>query len=169
MMHEPLISFSDAVRASTLKRLRAVPQGFENWKVSSGALSFADVAQHLVDTDEWLLRKLRDPSVEPIQARAGATVVASRSEYDALLDALARSGQRRARKLASLEPEAWDERVYDERFGKEVSVWWLVVRGNLDHEIHHRGQIATYLRVLSDRDEAPASTAGRPAWGPLAT
>ena len=34
--------------------------------------------------------------------------------------------------------------------GKEVSVWWIIVRGNLDHEIHHRGQLSSYLRAILD-------------------
>ena len=33
--------------------------------------------------------------------------------------------------------------------GQEVSVWWIIVRGNLDHEIHHRGQLS-YLRAILD-------------------
>jgi uncharacterized damage-inducible protein DinB len=35
----------------------------------------------------------------------------------------------------------------DSRFG-EVTVWWVIVRGNLDHEIHHRGFIGAYLKML---------------------
>ena len=36
--------------------------------------------------------------------------------------------------------------------GKEVSVWWIIVRGNLDldHEIHHRGQLSSYPRAILD-------------------
>ena len=145
-----LVAFARAVRESTLKRLRAVPQGSENWRVSPGALSFAELAQHLLDTDDWLHAKLDDPGLEPIQAQAGTLTVADRQQYTDLLDALERSGERRERLLASLEPEAWQRQIHDARFGGEVSVWWIVVRGNLDHEIHHRGQIATYLRVLED-------------------
>ncbi len=38
--------------------------------------------------------------------------------------------------------------VFDGRFGGRVRVWWIVVRGNLDHEAHHRGQIAAGLASL---------------------
>ena len=36
--------------------------------------------------------------------------------------------------------------------GQEVSVWWIIVRGNLDldHEIHHRGQLSSYPRAILD-------------------
>ena len=32
-------------------------------------------------------------------------------------------------------------------------MWWIIVRGNLDHETHHRGQIAAYLRMLDVKVE----------------
>jgi len=48
-----------------------------------------------------------------------------------------------------LEIADWDREVFDERFG-ETTLWWIVVRGNLDHEIHHRGQIAAYLRDVAE-------------------
>jgi uncharacterized damage-inducible protein DinB len=32
---------------------------------------------------------------------------------------------------------------------KEVTIWWIIVRGNLDHETHHRGQLSVYLKPLS--------------------
>jgi uncharacterized damage-inducible protein DinB len=38
--------------------------------------------------------------------------------------------------------------VFDDRFGCQVSVWWVIVRGNLEHEAQHRGQVASYLRIL---------------------
>jgi uncharacterized damage-inducible protein DinB len=41
-------------------------------------------------------------------------------------------------------------KIYDDRFNDEVSIEWIILRGNLDHEIHHRGQIAVYLRMLID-------------------
>lgn len=40
--------------------------------------------------------------------------------------------------------------MFDQRFGGEVSVWWIVMRGNLEHESHHRGQVAAYVRALED-------------------
>ena len=145
-----LIEFSRAVRESTLKRLRRVPPGYESWRITPRALSFADVAGHLVDADEWLAAKLADPALEPMVAAAGTVRIDERRGYEELLERLAAAGERRAELLAGLDAEALAQPVFDRRFGGEVSVWWVVVRGNLDHEIHHRGQVAAYLRVLED-------------------
>ena len=76
------------------------------------------------------------------------------TEFERLLLALEESGRRRRHRIEDLSDGDLDTVVPDDRFGGEVSVWWLIVRGNLDHEIHHRGQIATWLRLLADRDHA---------------
>lgn len=143
-----LAEYSAAVRESSLKRLRAVPSGFESWRPHAGAMSFADTARHLIDADEWLFAKLVDEGLEPMTGRAGLADVETRDEYEALLDELERTGKRRRRLLLDMSREVLAREIFDARFGGRVSVWWIVVRGNLDHETHHRGQIATWLASL---------------------
>lgn len=147
-----LARFSRAVRESSLKRLRAVPPGRENWRISSASMSFAELGQHLIDADAWLFRKLVDPSLAPLVGRPGSLEVEDRSEYAELLAELEASGVERSRRLARMSVDELATQVPDQRFDGRVSVWWLIVRGNLDHEIHHRGQIAVGLRWLQDAD-----------------
>ncbi len=155
-----LAELSAAVRESTLKRLRLVPLGRENWRPVDGALSFAEIAQHVVECDEWLFRKLDDPELHAIKARAGSVTVAGRAQFRALLDRLAVLGDHRRDLLASLTDAQLDARIPDDRFGGEVTVWWVIVRGNLDHEAHHRGQLAAYLRILASQRSAAAARSG---------
>jgi uncharacterized damage-inducible protein DinB len=142
--------FSRAVRGSTLKRLKAVPEGMENWRISSNAMSFADVAQHLIDADTWLLRKLKGADLVPIQGQAGSVNIAKRAEYIAIIDELREIGTKRGIQIEGLTDAMLRGKMFDARFDGEVSVWWIIVRGNLDHETHHRGQLAAYLRALKD-------------------
>ena len=143
-----LAAFARAVRESTLVRLRRVPPGQENWRITPEAMSFADQASHLIDTDEWLFKKLTVKTLDPILGEAGSVEIKDREAYRALLDALVRIGEQRCALLESLTAAQLDEMIFDARFGEEVSVWWIITRGNLDHEIHHRGQIVAYLRAL---------------------
>lgn len=128
-----------------------MPPGGENLAVGAGAMSAADVAQHLIDADVWLERKLRRPDLSAMRGRAGTVWIDRRAEWDRLLDQLERSGRRREELLLALNSEELDRRLPDERFGGEASVWWIVVRGNLEHEAHHRGQIAAGLRMAAER------------------
>lgn len=144
---ENLAAWSRAVRESSLKRLRRVPAGRESWRPTAEAMSFADLARHLLDADEWLFKKLAERALEPMVGRAGSAGEIARAGYLELLDRLEETGRWRAELITALSPEQLAEPVFDRRFGGEVTVWWVIVRGNLDHEIHHRGQIAVYLRM----------------------
>ena len=142
--NERLADLSDAVRESSLKRLRKVRRGKENWRPDKGSMSFADLAQHLLDCDAHLHRSLQEGPQPPEHGGVGIAEPRTRDAYDALVDALDLSGAERRELLEGIDD--LERVVFDERFG-ETTVWWVIARGNLDHEIHHRGQIATYLRA----------------------
>lgn len=142
-----LAEFSTAVRESSLRRLRRVPGGSEGWRPHPRGLSFADLAHHLVKADHWLFQKLDDPELEPMTARSGEGP-SGRKAYLQVIEDLEITGRQRAQLLGALSADRFEARLPDARFGGEVTVWWLIVRGNLDHEIHHRGQIAVYLSAL---------------------
>jgi uncharacterized damage-inducible protein DinB len=148
-MCNELSEFAPAVRQSSLKRLRQVPMGAENWRVDPEAMSFADVAQHLIDADNWLFRKLEIRDLEPMVGMAHVVDISRRADYGAILEHLEIVGQQRSALLQTLNQDALQERITDARFGGEVTVWWVIVRGNLDHEIHHCGQIVAYLRAFN--------------------
>ena len=141
--------FSEEVRESSLKRLHAVPEKFENWCPTTEAMSFADIAQHLIDADNWLFKMLELKNLKPILGQPGLVKITHRSQCLSLLDELRQTGIRRNQLLESITPAQLSEMIFDWRYGQKVSVWWIIVRGNLDHEIHHRGQIATYLRIFN--------------------
>jgi uncharacterized damage-inducible protein DinB len=142
-----LATWSTAVRESSLKRLRLVPPQKENWRPVSGAMSFAEIAEHILDADLWLFRKLEVRTLSPLCGHAGTVYISTRQEYLGILGHLEQTGRQRSELIRSLSHTQMAERIFDQRFGGEVSVWWVIVRGNLDHEIHHRGQLATYLRI----------------------
>jgi uncharacterized damage-inducible protein DinB len=142
-----LAAWSLAVRGSSLKRFLLVRSGFENWRLTPDSMSFADVAFHLIEADQWLFDKLADPSRPPVVGRARTTDISAPDQYAALCANLKAIGGRRAAFLKSLSPAQLEATVPDQRFGGLVTVWWVIVRGNLDHEIHHRGQVAAWLRA----------------------
>ena len=151
MFKSLLIKFSTAVRQSTIKRLVIVPGGYENWKISKGALSFAQIAQHIIDLDYWTLEKIKNPTLKSIETQNVEDLVCTRKEYENLILKLKESLEVKLKFIASLTDEDLEGKIYDDRFDEEVSITWIILRGNLDHEIHHRGQIAAYLRALEDK------------------
>ncbi|MDE0083886.1 MAG: hypothetical protein OXT72_14695 [Gammaproteobacteria bacterium] len=146
-MTSQLIEFAGAVRASTVRRLLLVPPGAENWRIDPAAMSFADMAQHLSDSDRWLHDALTAEVAEPMIGRACVTHVADRAEFDALAKELRRGGEVRQELLATLGPHGLSRQVRLSDLGEEVSAWWLTMRCGIEHEVHHRGQLVAYLRA----------------------
>lgn len=146
-----LIDFCKAVRDSTLKRLKAVPEGFENWRASKNSLSFAEIVKHLVESDNWTIKKINEPSIKSILPEKGSIENCSWEKFNAMISELEESLEKKIKFFSSLGEEKMQSKIYDDRFDDEVSIEWIILRGNLDHEIHHRGQIAVYLRIINDR------------------
>jgi uncharacterized damage-inducible protein DinB len=149
MMEEGLnlADWSRVVRESSLKLLRLIPAGSENWRPVPEAMSYADLAYHLLEADLWLFRKLTDHTLEPMHGHAGAIHISAPQELLEPLRRLENTGVQRSELIGGLSQEELRQPINDQRFGGEVTVWWVIVRGNLDHEAHHRGQIASYLRM----------------------
>jgi uncharacterized damage-inducible protein DinB len=147
---EKITEFAKAVRQSTIKRLELIPIGFENWSVSENAMTVSGIAHHLIEADRWLLQKFSDASLKSFKAAKGF-LVQNREEYVQLIQELRTWLDKKNDYLAALTPDQLDEKILDDRFGDLVTRWWVILRGNLDHEIHHRGQLSVYLRVLQDQ------------------
>jgi len=150
MNNQLLIEFCKAVRNSTIKRLKVVPEGYENWRISKNSLSFAEIAQHLIDSDDWTINKIKNPTIKSILAEKGSIEDCSREVFYSFISALEESLERKIKFIDSLDKEKMKSKIYDDRFNDEVSIEWIILRGNIDHEIHHRGQIAVYLRMLKE-------------------
>jgi uncharacterized damage-inducible protein DinB len=147
-----LTEFCKIVRGSTIKRLEIVPEGYENWKVSSGALSFAEIAKHIIDLDNWLFEKIRNPNTKSIETETAIMKYCNRNKYQELINNLKVILEKKIDIINSLDKNKLKEKMYDDAYDSEVSLAWLILRRNIDHEIHHRGQIAVYLRVLKDKN-----------------
>ena len=146
---EKLAEFADAVRESTISRLNKVPAGKENWRTTPDAMSIAEIVFHLIEADEWLMEKIEKHELEPMFGKTGTIKIDDNFKFRELIDRLQQSGERRNSFIKNMDDDKLKSKIFDKRFGKEVTIWWIIIRGNLDHEIHHRGQLAAYLRILS--------------------
>ncbi len=85
---ELLKDFTKVVRESTIKRLIKVPEGYEHWKISKGSLSFAEIAKHLIDLDEWTLRKIKEPTLKAIETQTAIMDSCTREKFLQLIEDL---------------------------------------------------------------------------------
>jgi len=146
---ERLAKFSDDVRDSTLKRLKLVPNGRENDSVIDGMMSPADIVAHLIQCDEKLFELPSTLFSAKTLGVVGQQVVSDAHEYARLVASLERLRETRrefilAQNYASLaEPIAFEWLI-----GKGKMDLGSIIYHTLDHEIHHRGALAVFLRYV---------------------
>jgi uncharacterized damage-inducible protein DinB len=110
-------------------------------------MSFADTARHLIECDQWLFKKLEDKNLPHSDGKAVEEIPVSREQFERYIGDLEKLGKKRVEALANITDDQFAVTMHDNRFGM-VTLWWVIVRGNLDHEAHHRGQIIAYLRMM---------------------
>jgi len=91
-----LAELSNAVRTSTIKRLQLIPSGKEDWRISPGEMSSADIAYHLIQTDDWLFKKIELKDMGSIKGNTGTVEIKTRHNYLKLIEELNNSGKKRA-------------------------------------------------------------------------
>jgi len=148
-----LTKFSIAVRESTLKRLRAVPAGYENWRLDKDSMSVADLAQHIIDCDHALIDAYQTKSLGPNLGMAYSVDIKKEDDMQKLIDVLEGTKNKRAIFIEGLEQKEYVKIIKAERkSGEEQMTLELLIYKMLDHEIHHRGQLAVYLKTI-DKEE----------------
>lgn len=143
-----LAAFSDTVRTSTLKRLRRVPEGAENWAVREGAMSFADLADHILKCDSALLKIFETKRIGANVGEAGQRHIESRAEFDELVGELKQQRKTRREFIGEMTEADFDVIIDAERVrGVERIPAGILILEMLDHEVHHRGQMALALSL----------------------
>lgn len=139
---ERLAGFAHLVRGSTLKRFRKVKKEDRDWSPASGRLSFVDHLKHLADADRWILAVARGQEEPEADIRPGDGDAGRWNEYLAELEAL---GVKKEVFLRGLSDADLDRKVDAPESVEGTDVGTLVLRHNLDHEVHHRGAVNLLL------------------------
>jgi uncharacterized damage-inducible protein DinB len=142
----PLVAFASAVRESSVKRFRLVRPEHYQWRPRPDLLSFVDVLQHLVDADHWLFDLLDGkPATEGVVISPGD---ADAQAWDALLREFIQLGTKRRDRIGTFNGHDFAQRQFDLGRRGLFSLSQLILRCNIDHEIHHRGALQLSLRLL---------------------
>jgi uncharacterized damage-inducible protein DinB len=141
---ERLAIFSEKVRESSLKRFRLVQMPDRDWRPATGRLSFVDHLKHLVDCDCWLFAVVRGQLEPRAEIQPGEGNV---TQWNAYISELEKLGAEKSSLLRGLLDSDLDRIVEKPENSDRPDVGSLILRGNLDHEIHHRGMVQLLLKL----------------------
>ncbi len=140
----PLKEF-DLEMASTRRLLERVPSDKADWKPHEKSFALGHLAQLVSWMPGWITRSLREPHID--LAGGGRY---SFEPTETLLAEFDRNVAGAREALESVTGAALEE-PWSLRMGEQVLFTQPrgeVVRGHLNHLIHHRGQLTVYLRLL---------------------
>lgn len=140
----PLAEF-DHEMATTRRLLERVPSESGTWKPHEKSFALGHLAQLVTWMPGWIEQSLRNPHIDLNQA-AGYSF----EPTEALLREFDRNVQAAREALQSVTGAELDE-AWSLKAGEQVLMTGPrgeVVRGHLNHFIHHRGQLTVYLRLL---------------------
>ena len=144
-MRDALLPEFDQEMAVTRRVLERVPSDTPDWKPHAKSFSLAHLAQLISSMPGWITSAIRDTSLD--LARGGAY---SNQPTPALLETFDRN-VREARTAIAGAADADLQVMWSLKMGDRVLFSIpraAVVRQNINHLVHHRGQMTVYLRLL---------------------
>lgn len=139
---QEFLDYLDSVRGRTIRVIDKIPPDKINWRPETGAFSFADIIRHIAGMEyhTWanVARFKRST-----YAGHGTDLADGYDEVMAFFDDC-------HAKATAIFEQITDEELQQKcttPAGVEITLWkWL--RSWFEHEVHHRGQMYTYLRLI---------------------
>jgi uncharacterized damage-inducible protein DinB len=137
------LDYSNKVHQRTMRVVRCIPPNKVDWSFREGKFTLGDLVRHIATANRYIFAETLQGKPSRY-AGCGRQLAASHDEITSLMETLHRETLDIVSRLTDLNGEC---RTPD---GAAITTWkWL--RAMVEHEIHHRGQIYTYLALLEVR------------------
>jgi len=136
------LKYFDKVHQRTMSAVQSIPPDKVDWTFREGRFTLGDLVRHIAATNRYIFVEVARgrPSA---YAGCGKELAASYDEIVLFVERLHREDVEIISAFGA--PEL--NRKCTTPDGASITVWkWL--RAMIEHEIHHRGQIYTYLALL---------------------
>jgi len=141
----------DQEMATTRRVLERVPADKLDWKPHSKSMSLGQLASHVAQLPDWASNIFRADEFDFRPPGRPAFKMADCKTSEELLDLFDRSVATARKAIADVKEESldtpWTLKAGD--FTAFTAPRWSAFRGfGMNHVIHHRAQLAVYLRLL---------------------
>lgn len=136
------LDYYEKVRARTMKIVKCIPSDKLEWTIQEGKFSLGDIVRHLGAIERYMYAE----NVQGKPSRYKGCGVNMADGYEAVLEFFETTHRESMAIFRLLTDEDMTGKC-ETPGGAKITVWkWL--RLMAEHEIHHRGQLYTYLGVL---------------------
>jgi uncharacterized damage-inducible protein DinB len=162
-LREFFLKQKEAIRVRSRQVFGMVRPEQMNWRPEKGALSMGEMLRHIWVSEEGVRRVALDGDFAYYEKRIPGGLGAVLGNLEALeneLHNLERVHQETLRAVAEFPLERWEEERVHAGLGFRRKAG-IILMGINEHEIHHRAQLMTCLRILGS--PVPEAIAGRTA------
>ncbi len=136
------LKYWESIRGRTSRVIQAIPREHIEWTYRTDKWTLGDLIRHLAALERYMFAE----NVQGLPSRYPGHGEELASGYDEVIAYFDRMHDETVAILRSL-PDQRLEETCETPGGAKLSVWkWL--RAMIEHEIHHRAQIYTYLGLL---------------------
>ncbi len=156
-MRTLLIANKEAVRAKTRNLFPKIPADKITWAPHPQALTLGQLIRHLRQAEAGLLDVVRKGSWWYLEERIGPPLTSYVGPATDKVEEIKQFEDAHAATIAFVREASEEvlEREYRSERLKRSLKGWAIILGMGEHEAHHRGQMATYLRLLGDLAPIP--------------
>ena len=136
------LDYFEKVHERTMRVVRCIPPDKVDWSPREGKFTLGDLARHIATADRYIFAEVvqGNPS-----CYAGCGPDLARG-YDEIISFIARLHRESVEIISQLSAADLEQKCITPN-GSAITTWkWL--RAMVEHHIHHRGQIYTYLGLL---------------------
>ena len=139
---QPFLQYFGNIRERTMRVARCVPPDKVEWSYAPGKFTLGDLLRHIAVTERYLF-------AENVQGKPSRYTTHGKEWADGLDNVLALMERLHGESMAVFEKltDADLQNKCVSVAGTGVVIWKLL-RSMVEHEIHHRAQLYTYLGVL---------------------
>jgi uncharacterized damage-inducible protein DinB len=138
----PFLDYYERIRERTTKVIKCIPPDRIDWTYKEGKFTFADLIRHVAAIERYMYAETVQlkPSRYPGHGKDLA------DGYDNVLAFMERAHRESVEIFGRLSDEDLKKKCLTPG-GTPITIWkWL--RALVEHEIHHRAQIYTYLAMI---------------------
>jgi uncharacterized damage-inducible protein DinB len=136
------LRYFDKVHQRTMNVVRSIPPGQIDWQFRAGKFTLGDLVRHIATANRYIFVEVARGGRSKY-AGCGKELAASYDEVVALSERLHAED---VEIISSLSPDDLNRKCTTPD-GASITAWkWL--RSMIEHEVHHRGQIFTYLALI---------------------